>query len=171
MEVVPQAAVCFFSCSFTTLSFKCCSIRIWDAMCGKCGGLASVYWSRSLSRKFCRRCSSKDRNPGYERSSTLSGSTRRAVCISDLQHTSNFHLGPVEPAFTFTFDIWEFLTFRRAFPGLCSAPGSLKCLYRWCDISRLQQDDLLKRHPPLNNYSDVRHQGPQHQTFCCGPFF
>lgn len=83
------------------------------------------------------------RNPGYKRTSTLCGSTKHVVCISDLQNTSSFHPdrpGRVEPAFTFTVDVWEFLTFHRVFSGLCSAPGSWKCLYRWSGISRLLEN-------------------------------
>lgn len=85
-------------------------------MCGKCGVIAGVYWSRSLSWMFCQRCSSKDRNPAFERTSTLPGSTRRAVCISNLQNTSNFHPdrpGPVEPALTSE----SFWPFTEAFQG------------------------------------------------------
>lgn len=164
MYVVPQAAG-FFSCPP--------SLYHLNAQLA-CGGIAFVYWSRSLLYVLSA-MQLKGQEPGVQ---TYQHSTRRAASIGDLQNTSNLrpdHPAPVELAFTFTVDVWEFLTFHRAFPRVCSAPGSRTCLYRWNDISRLlgklKQDDLLKRHPPLKNYSDGRHQGPHHQTFCSRPDF
>lgn len=60
---------------------------------------------------------------------------------------------------TSTVDVWEFMTFRRAFPVVCPWVVEVFVEMKWYFQGReLKQDDLLKRHPPLTTtqMSDIR---------------
>lgn len=113
---------------------------------------------------FFQGCSSKDRNSGYQCTSTLLESTRRAGCVGYLQNTSNLHLdhpGPAEPAPYFhrwrlrIHDLSQSLSSGRPCPWAVEVFVEVKWYFQGRE---LQQDDLLKRHPPLTTtqMSDIR---------------